>query len=820
LRFVLKDFQADATREVVNAVGDGFAKFERSGRLSALSLSAPTGAGKTVIATAVIEQLWNGDEGADPNPELTFLWVTDDPNLNQQTKRKILDASSRIKTSQIVSVDQTFDQEAFDPGKVYFVHIQQLGKGALNYQRTGDKRRTSLWDTIRNTVRKASSRFLLVVDEAHRGTGARKDGEQTITARLIDGGGGAFPAVPVVLGISATPERFIQAISKAGQRTLEPITVDNELVRQSGLIKDKIRIRHPKVAQPADSTLLSMAVDDLRTYDQLWAQYHREQGESLVRPVLVIQVRAKVPDSELEATLDALADAWDGLDGRAVAHSFQEHSTLNLGDRSIRYVAPQDIQDDETLRAVLFKEALTTGWDCPRAEVMVSLRPAQDYTYIAQLIGRMVRTPLARRIATDEVLNTVALYLPYFDESQVSEVVKGIQADEGQIASQIEIDSVICGRNSKVPQDVWTRLGSLPTYTRPGKAFRSDVARLNALAVLLVGNGLDENAVETARRHLVATLDREAARLGKVLDARAEELATLDYQTRTVDLRTGGVETESDRVALNVQNLDDMFRRARRLLGDSAAKWYWDELCDRGMEPGSAKARISAMASDPTVPKSVEIAAGGLVDAWRSDHNAEINELADSKRAAFYRIWQQARSPQEVTMIMPTQITVPDSIFRFRSHIYQGEEKLYPGRFSGWEEAVIKLELGKESLVAWYRNPPGGTAALGVPWTDSGGKRTMYPDFLFLHLVRGELVVDLVDPHRPDEADTAPKWAGLAKYASDHGRLFRRVVAVIKGEDGKLQSLDLKNPDVKARLDRGLDEGGVRDLFSTFGGPY
>ena len=58
---------------------------------------------------------------------------------------------------------------------------------------------------------------------------------------------------------------------------------------------------------------------------------------------------------------------------------------------------------------VLFKEALTTGWDCPRAEVMLSFRSAQDYTYIAQLIGRMVRTPLARRIATDDVLNTLSL---------------------------------------------------------------------------------------------------------------------------------------------------------------------------------------------------------------------------------------------------------------------------------------------------------------------------------------------------------------------------------------------------------------------------
>ena len=64
-------------------------------------------------------------------------------------------------------------------------------------------------------------------------------------------------------------------------------------------------------------------------------------------------------------------------------------------------------QQDMRLRVVLFKLSLNTGWDCPRAEVMMSFRAAADATYIAQLVGRMVRTPLARRIVDVESLNTV-----------------------------------------------------------------------------------------------------------------------------------------------------------------------------------------------------------------------------------------------------------------------------------------------------------------------------------------------------------------------------------------------------------------------------
>ena len=51
------------------------------------------------------------------------------------------------------------------------------------------------------------------------------------------------------------------------------------------------------------------------------------------------------------------------------------------------------MQDDTWVRVLIAKDAISTGWDCPRAEVMVSFRPASDQTYIAQMLGRMVRTP-------------------------------------------------------------------------------------------------------------------------------------------------------------------------------------------------------------------------------------------------------------------------------------------------------------------------------------------------------------------------------------------------------------------------------------------
>ena len=571
MKFELFGYQEDAAADIISALEEGYERFERNGKLTAVSLTAPTGAGKTVIATAVIEQLLFGSDAATPRPEMTVLWVTDDPSLNEQTKRKMLQASSLVQPGQLVTVDASLDQKTLSRGKVYFINIQKLGK-ATRYVTTGNGRQHSLWDIIGNTIEARGDDFVLIIDEAHKGT-ATKTGGKSITARLMDGTEGSLPPTPVVVGISATPERFVDAITRGGQRTLQPVSVDNEAVRQSGLIKDKIGIRHPKESQPGDSTLLSLAIENLKSYDQLWSKYAKEQNEPAVTPALVIQVKAKTSDAELRVILDALAGEWNILDGKAIGHSFQEHSTLNLGTRSVRYIPPQDIQDDPYLRVVLFKEALATGWDCPRAEVMFSFRTAQDYTYIAQLIGRMVRTPLARRISTDGFLNTVALYLPHYDDGQVAEVVKSLEKDESGFTSAVEVDSVTCPRNPTVPQGVWDCFSTIPSFTRPAKYHRNDVARLNALATLLVGNGIDPDAMDTARKHITDTLKREATRLGAALDAIAKDLEELTYQIQTVDLATHQVERETANIKVNSRNIEDLFRQAKRTLGDSAAKW-------------------------------------------------------------------------------------------------------------------------------------------------------------------------------------------------------------------------------------------------------
>jgi type III restriction enzyme len=833
VKFDLFDYQETAAAEIIDAFDEGFSRYKKNGKLTVVSLAAPTAAGKTVIATSVVEQLLFGSDAVEPRPEMTFLWVTDDPSLNQQTIGKMLQASSLIEPGQLVTVDQSLNQPVLDRGKVYFVHIQQLGKGATTFVKRSDKRQYPIWDIIGKTITSRGDNFALIIDEAHRGTSSRS-GNKSIAAQLIDGNGGQMPPTPVVLGITATPDRFLDAINKGG-RTHQPVEVDPEAVRLSGLIKDIIRIRHPEEDEPGDSTLLGLAVKDLQEYDKAWATYAMEQQEPRVQPVLVVQVQAGASTAELATIAATLANEWNILDGKAIGHSFEEHSTLNLGTRSVRYIAPQDIQDDPHLRVVLFKEALTTGWDCPRAEVMFSFRKAVDYTYIAQLIGRMVRTPLARSITTNEFLNTVALYLPHYNAVNVATVVKGLTDDGAGFTPRIEIDSVNCARNPSVPSKVWDRLAQLPSYTRPGKHHRNDVARLVSLAMQLVKNNIYKEANEAARNHIVGTLATEAKRTEAYLKLQVADYSQLDFQTQNVNLGTGETTTVKESIALNARNIDDLFHRTRRTFGDAAGNWYWDAICsaDENLDPDAAKIMVAALAADPSVPLALQAACKQLIDTWRRKYGKDIEVLPDAKLSAFYRIWQTARKPEQISLMMPSLISAADkvlkkvdgeltlvSVARYDKHIYSNGKNKFPANLNTWEADVVKAELSKPTLVGWYKNPTGGAHAVCVPYEESKVAKSLFPDFLFFHKVDGEIVVDLVDPHWPNAGDTGPKWAGLADYATRHGAVFRRISAVVKNVDGSLQSIDLRNTDVADRLKEAANEVDILRIFADLGNAY
>ena len=830
MKYALKPFQEDATLSVVRGIIKGSEEFSFEKELTSISLAAPTGAGKTVIATAVMERLWFGDEenNLQGDTDFTFLWLTDDPSLNEQTRDKVLESSDRIDLSQLITLDERFDQEFLSPGKLYFLNIQKLSKSSNLVRRQEGRREYVLWETIAKTIQTAGNKFVLVIDEAHRGTGKKPREEQTISARLIHGDDGLPPA-PIVLGISATPKRFDNAIEASSvSRVQRKVSVPAAEVRESGLIKDLLSISYPQDGEVVENSLIREAVKYFREIDALWESYCEGESITPVRPALVLQVPHGVHPDEVADYLSVMIDEWPILRRKyAIAHCFESHQSIAFGDELVPYVAPQNIQKHESVRVVIFKEALTTGWDCPRAEVMVSLRRAQDETYVAQLIGRMVRTPLARRIEKYEDLNRVRMFLPYFDREAVLAVKTRLESDDLSLPIDIEIDVETAVRNPHINSMVFELFEELPSYEVPSSSHRSQVVRLMRMAALLSGDGIENGPIESAYDLLICCLDSELGRLkseglyeslvGKVTSARLETMNIGD-----------SLEFESDAtIQIAKRDLDIFYRKCSRFLKEGLAPKYLKYLIDSTkIEIYLAKAIIILLAMNRDVLAKLESASEELVNRWSEKFEAKISALNEQRRGQYLEIRELAREPELNKPQLPTgSISMPSDVElpRIEGHLFSNDDGMFVVRFgSAWEERVVKAEIGREGFCAWYRNPTGGLRSIRIPFKDSGALKygKMYPDFIFFHMIDNQIRASIVDPHGHHLGDASGKLRALANYAAVHHDAFDRILSVIKLPSGEFRSVEHKDESVREAIRNARTKEEIEEVFLTHGVNY
>ena len=114
-------FQKRALSRLRLMVGEAINGYERTHSNQVVSFTAPTGAGKTIIMASLIEEIFFGDVDYEEQPEAIFVWLSDSPQLNEQSKDKIDLKADRIQLGQCVTItDDSFDQEVLDDGYIYF----------------------------------------------------------------------------------------------------------------------------------------------------------------------------------------------------------------------------------------------------------------------------------------------------------------------------------------------------------------------------------------------------------------------------------------------------------------------------------------------------------------------------------------------------------------------------------------------------------------------------------------------------------------------------------------------------------------------------
>jgi len=852
MKFTLNEYQSDAVGDLLEQLSKARKMYHGLDTATSVALTAPTGAGKTVMAAAVIEALFFGNDAFDaqPDPGAIIIWFSDNPNLNEQSRFRLMQASEKLTPNRLVNVKPPFAMRELEHGHVYFINTQRLSRTSLltrGYVPSADESPEifdsaappddlafNIWETIGNTIADEDGRgttVYFVLDEAHRGFDNKASTERnTIVQRLVDGTD-TGEAMPIVIGISATIGRFRLAMEEASRRkdrvALNEVVVDPIRVQASGLVKDVVNLDIPDEPGDFSTTLVAEGARKLKISAERWQAYCSSEGlGDVVVPLLVLQIPNTPDHDQVGGALDAIQSVIPNIGPGSVRHVLTEGRTETFGKWEVPWIEPQRVQERSEVRVLVAKEAISTGWDCPRAEVLVSFRPAKDQTHIAQLLGRMVRSPLARRVPGDDVLNSVDCILPYFDKSTATSVVRYMTGQAEGLppisGGRILLDPRELEPNPELPAEVWDAFTSIPSQSLPRKGAKP-VGRLMAFGHALSLDGIRPGALSEIKTLMHGMLDG----LQKMYQAKffAAVQDILDVRVNTISGKVGGdnVEVVSRIIAADERAIRTGFEEARRTFGHDIAGSYLDHLMDSDDDDDDPRIAIAALASLPDVRDRVNEEAIRVFDEWFSESRVAIKSLTDVRRQEYDEIRALAMEPQTVDLRRPRNRLEDFSVaFDGRvelaptemKHLMSDSNGKFPiGSLNSWEREVLEVESSRENFVAWYRNPShNGVDAVSVAYRASDGSwSAMHPDFVVFTAVNGKVLPSIVDPHGHFLEDSMAKLRGLAEFSERYGDAFHRIDAVI--HEGEWRVLDLKQSETRAIV-AGHD-GPVADLYRT-----
>lgn len=329
-------------------------------------LCAPTGSGKTVMVCKFI------DDYLDENPNTVFLWLCPGAGgLAKQSQDSFEEVTSGIPFGDVYS----FISEPDPRGQVFFINWDKINKASNVVLREGEHK--DLMSKVYACHNSHIDIFMLI-DEEHK----YRETANEYVANI-------HPAH--VLRISATPVTVADHVE----------TISDDEVISAGLIAAGISINEgvSKAIEENnhldDDLLLLELADKKRKEIQ---KVYNDLGLK-IRPLVLIQFPNGSEDWIQRVKL-ALDDMGYSENSGLVASWFS-------GDHPKH---PEEIRKLGGHYAfLLFKQAIATGWDCPRAKILVKLREGGTERFNIQTVGRIRRMP-ERKHYDIELIDNCYLY--------------------------------------------------------------------------------------------------------------------------------------------------------------------------------------------------------------------------------------------------------------------------------------------------------------------------------------------------------------------------------------------------------------------------
>ena len=393
----LKNFQEDAVDFL-------FGKTTDSNSKPKIVMQSPTGSGKTIILVAYIEKY------LDFHRNSVVCWFCPGKGeLEEQSKGKMERFAPTLKTGNVFDILST----GFESATTYFINWEAITKKDNIAIR--DSERKNLFERI-SEAHNRNLNFIVIIDEEHQNdTSNADDIISSINARYE-------------IRVSATPNKRV-----VGEfYEISEIDVINEgLITRFMYINDGLdTIEVENTLHEAD--ILLEKADEVR---KKIAQAYIDEKED-IRPLVIIQF-PNLNDDLIEYVEEKLGAMGYSYENKLLASWFsaenkedKDRKSKKLGKINIGTTDEDSItKSNATPVFLLFKQALATGWDCPRAKILVKLRENMSEKFEIQTLGRLRRMPRAKHYGRD-ILDCSYLYT--FDEKYKLDVIKAGNGFETQ----------------------------------------------------------------------------------------------------------------------------------------------------------------------------------------------------------------------------------------------------------------------------------------------------------------------------------------------------------------------------------------------------
>ncbi len=373
----LLPFQNEAVRKLLEAVEKGNQN---------IILKSCTGSGKTIILTHFMA------EYLKYYSKTVFVWFTPGKgNLEEQSKRK-MDLYIHNSHTKLLADVMT---SGFAEGDCCFINWELLNKSKNNARKESEN--TNFDEFVQNAL-DAGLNFKLIIDESH-------SNDTLKTKEIVE----LFKASAIIRA-SATPKGF--------DKSAEIIEIPESSVIEQGLIKKLLVINEgfgkfdgKIVSENQVSFLLEKALKKQR---ELRLKF-LERGVQ-VNPLILIQM-PNSSDLLFDSVLEWFENKKITVENGNLAIWMSEKNKKSGGRGISMHENLEGIEQNSAASvAMVFKMAVATGWDCPRAQILVKLRDNMGESFEIQTFGRIRRMPEAKHY-NDDVLDSC--YLFTFDEKFV-----------------------------------------------------------------------------------------------------------------------------------------------------------------------------------------------------------------------------------------------------------------------------------------------------------------------------------------------------------------------------------------------------------------